>query len=79
MIGDFDVGTNPISSQVGVVPKASPNPFSVLSSLEAILEEGELQQFEVIELESEENISSKDLAGLTRSSLGRWFPPLFSY
>ena len=63
MIGDYVVGRTPISSQVVSIPKASPNPFVVLISPKAILEEGELQQFQVNELDSEENTVPKDLAG----------------
>ena len=58
-------------SQVVDIPKVSPNPFAVLSSSEAILEEGELQQFDGNELDSEGNTIPKEHAGPSLSA-----PPL---
>ena len=47
-----------ISSHSVVSPIAPPNPFSVLSSSENILEEGEMEQLDVQDLVSDENIST---------------------
>ena len=63
MLGDSVAKSTPILSQVAPIPKDSPNPFVVLNSSEAILEEGELRQIEVNKLVSEENIVSKALTG----------------
>ena len=50
----------PIASHDVVSPKALPNPSFALSSSENILEEGEMEQLDVQDFVTDENIASKE-------------------
>ena len=52
----------PSASHVVVSPKAAPNPFFVLSSSENILEEGEMEQLDTLDIGTNESIPLKDQA-----------------
>ena len=69
----------PISSHTIVSAMAPPNPFSILSSFETILDEGEIQLLDVQDLVSDENISLKQQASpsfLSPSLVGDPLSPL---
>ena len=66
-----------IPPQAVDIPKAPPNPFVVLNSIEAILEEGEIEQRDGHELDSEET-TSKHQAGPSFSNPPLVFGSLFS-
>ena len=56
------VAEGPSASHVVVSPKASPNPFSILSSSKNILEGCEMEQLDTLDIGTDESIALKDQA-----------------